>query len=491
MTERNAIAGAISSAITALALFVVYRVAFQYLGGPALGAWALLSGLMTLARVGEAGVGLGLLRLVAIDIRASGRVDISKYMLAGVIIASLPTALTAALGGIVGFLYLRAGHASQVDVRDLWVLSTSAWLFAVFNSVGSVMSGCIDGAGRMFYRITSYTASTIVLAGLVWLLTPRLGVVGFGLANVGFAVLFCLVLFVIGSRLPLPEAHQRPNVVSLMKRAKNVVLGGLAIGACRAAFDPLCKFLVGAFGDLAAVAIFDFANRISLQLRSVFASGVQALSPSVARAEDEHVEASGVAFADWWSLTYLLSGLASLGSIAVAPVISELIFRRIEPTFLTFTAILAFGGWINSAGLVGFYVEMGQGRMNALMLMHIVMVVINVLLGLCLGELLGPEGVAAAWAVALAYGGVFLLYRSSWKLPGVRSRRGVTLTLMIVNWKALGIFSAGCLLAFGSFKLASEGPTTVLAATSAVAIALGAAFVYEAWNGISRLRRSP
>ena len=410
--RRQALLSLSNTATSALALLLVFRLGFQFAGAEAVGLWAFISGLLIFARMTDTGASLAISRQLVID-RAEGRSDAGSHLWAGLTVASLPTAVIALAISCAAFVMMGSGEVGQG--RLLGPALLAGFLYAVGNSISGVFAGCLDGCGLMVTRFGAGIVANLLLIGLALVLVPAEGFDGFLLAHVLYSaaqcLLYALALAVRRVRLGFHGREYR-RVARLCYR---FISQSIVLGAARAGFEPVSKFLIMQAGGLGAVAAFDLANRISAQLRQMVNAPLQPIAVATARttsAMDANMRRS---VERWMFICIGFGFLAAALQILTAPFVEKFIVLHAGRDFVVMSALLATAFFVNFAGTVAYYVIMSSGRISQLVFVHLAMVVLNVVLGFLAGQVWGALGVVAAWSFVLALGGpaVLFLYQAS------------------------------------------------------------------------------
>jgi O-antigen/teichoic acid export membrane protein len=100
-----------------------------------------------------------------------------------------------------------------------------------------------------------------------------------------------------------------------------------------------------------------------------------------------------------------LAGAAAMAGLALgAPVISFIWLGRVQPLFIGYSAMLALGWFCNIASTPGYYLGIASGRLRWNIAGAVTTSTAAAGLGLLLGRLWGPLGIAAGAMTALMAG---------------------------------------------------------------------------------------
>jgi len=165
--------------------------------------------------------------------------------------------------------------------------------------------------------------------------------------------------------------------------------------------DPITKILMAKFGGLTSVAYYEMANRMVTQFRSLLVSANQVMVPHVAELYENSPEKIQKAYLDSYRIVFFLSLPLFAGVAAIAPLASELWIGQFEYSFVIYTVILSSANYLNTLTTPAYFVNLGTGFLRWNTWAHVVMAIMNIILGYMLGVILGGEGVALGYALAL------------------------------------------------------------------------------------------
>src|SRR6185437_10320406 len=108
--------------------FAVFRIGVQYAGREALGCWALIQGVMIIARIADSGMTTNITRLLAI--RGSGKqaVSLRNIFAASVVVGILPVTLTGAILIVPVARYINYRYGQVVSLTDAWNMILASYL---------------------------------------------------------------------------------------------------------------------------------------------------------------------------------------------------------------------------------------------------------------------------------------------------------------------------------------------------------------------------
>lgn len=393
-------------------MLLMYRLLMQSLPIEAIGLWSLVVGSANVARLTELGLGAGALRFIAADMGAE-RPDRAAA------IAGMASLCVAVLVGALAlltrpFLFHYLDQATPAAMHGAVApLLDAALASVVLGSVANVIFSTIDGCQRMDLRAQVQIGGSFVQLGATWLVLPRYGLAGLGLAALAQALFQLVIGAGIANRLL--GAPLRSYLAFDLSRLKALFLygGGLQIsGLAQLLFEPLIKVLLTAFSGLALTGYFDMANRIVVQLRAVIVAAYGALVPHIAartgRGEMAPAEIRAI-YREACDLLLFIA-LPYFAAIAAAlPLALTLWKGRFDPVFLA-VAMVQFGAWLaNVMTTPAYLLFVALGRLRWNIAGHVVIGAITLVLGVILGSVAGGSGVLAAGAAGLIAGSMVVL----------------------------------------------------------------------------------
>lgn len=392
--------------VSAVALFVLYKVLLQSIGVAKVGIWSLLMSMGALAQVAQLGLSGSVVRFVS-KYSARGETETVRQVIRT---AALSTAFLYCVVLAVGYpffrLFLEKALPSESLFIALEILPHAICAFWIVSVAGVYQAG-LEGVQGFLPRNLILAGDSLSYLVLCAVLTPRYGLVGLAWARIVQNVITffaCRValsrkLSGLGSSWPVWE---RSLFVEMVRYAINFqVVSILAM-----LFEPVMKGLLSRFGSLTAVGYFEMASRMTVQVRALIVGAVQVIVPYLSRLQETAPERVVQVYSRACEVVFFLS-VSSFGMlIAALPLIAKVWIGDESGPFVRFAVLLAFGWCLNTICVPAYFAGLGSGRLRWNLLSHLVMVLTNVFLGILLGNLFGGDGVVAAWAISLALGGV-------------------------------------------------------------------------------------
>ena len=390
--------------LTGVFLFGLYAYVRFELGPEVFGVWSVVVGTAVSAQVAGLGLAGSAVKFVAAalarDDRAEGAAVAETTIVAvaglvGVACLGLFPALSALLPVIV-----IEEQLLPIALLLLPYALASLWLSAVSSAVLS----CLDGAARVHWRSALITAGSGSFLMLALVLTPRLGVTGLALAQVGQNLLLVLAAWVALRRvLPLPLAPKKITF-SLLRPMVGYGVSFQAISLLMLLAEPVTKALVMRFGGAVWAGNFEFANRLALQLRSVIVTGHQALVPMLATLSEKAPEHLRRVYSSSLRAVLALVGLTLPVAIVLTPVVSLLWLGSVSGPFVLLLNVMLVAWFVNALSGPAYFHYLGTGHLRWNVGGALTIGVANASGGFALGILFGGLGAALGYAFALIAG---------------------------------------------------------------------------------------
>ena len=369
----------IEVAISSILLFVIYRVVIAKLGLHALGVWALVLSVTSVARVADLGASGGLARYVARagDDAVAASLSLTYIRAAFALNAFLYIALALlSYWPVWWILGIIAPSSSLNDARVLLPYSIVA--FALLN-VSSVASAALTGLGLGAEKSKLMIGTSLVQSGIVYLTAHRAGLAGVAVGQIVQYVLVGAIgwliirnkMFKLGMKsVPrAPFAAQRDVIREIINfGAKLQVLNIVAM-----LFDPLVKGSISAASGMTNLALYELASRTVLQLRQLVISPSQNLVPLYSRSLNfPHPEFSDV-YRRTSSIVWLTAAILAILLLLISPVLSLIWLGHMNNQFLLYSAVLTVCWFVNIAAAPAYMLGIAGGDLKSNILASAVM----------------------------------------------------------------------------------------------------------------------
>lgn len=406
---RNAAWNVVESLATSLVLFVLYKLILASLGLSALGIWSLVLATTSLARIADLGAAGGLGRYIALCATAENS---ERNALRYLETAFLTNALF--YGGLSALVYWPAWYALGFATHGSATQEARALLpyaigsFALMN-VANVATAALIGLHKSYQKSIIAIFTMAIQAIVAALLVGKLGLRAVALGQVAQYSFVALIGWVLAVRhiegewrFHVPHRLDRPALRELVGFGLRLQLLNIAAFP----FEPLTKFVFSSVGGLPALGLYELASRGFLQVRQLVVAPSQNLTPLFAA--QHQMGGSGLEeLYEKATTAMVLAGCLAMGGLAVgAPLISLVWLGRVDPMFVVYSLILACGWFINIASTPGYFLGVGTGKLRWNLLGAAISTLSAGLLGILLGLMIGPAGIAVGAMVGIGAGGI-------------------------------------------------------------------------------------
>jgi len=391
-------------------LFVQYIYLARVLGLEQLGGWALVIAITGTVQIGQIGMSTTPVRYVS-KYRARGEIDRSVLMARTAIlsVAFLMALLLPVSYPLIVLLLEYVVDSAVLD--DLLAITPIVLCGTWFLAVGTTLQSCLDGCQRIDLRAKSVVAGSLVQLISVLILVPLYGLMGVAFAyllstliTVGVALYYC------GGAVGLFSGSVN-GVWSTSSFREMLSYGAQLqlIGITLTLFLPLTKLLISNFGSLAAVGVFELANRVIIQVRQLIVDANRTLVPVFSATAEETAHSVRTLYEESYSLNFALSFPVFAGLAVFSPQISQLFTGEVNSTFVIYSFIICSGCLVNSLSNAAYFANLGLGRPRANVIGHTTIAIVNVVAGIWFGRLLGGIGVVIAYSASLTIGAILVI----------------------------------------------------------------------------------
>jgi O-antigen/teichoic acid export membrane protein len=417
--SRNTLAALGQAVLVSGMMFLVYRVVVQSAGLEELGMWSLIMTGSTVARAGDVSGAGGLGRFIAM-IRSG--TDIGSDIVETthtVLLTSAAINLT--IGIALYFLapfVLRFALTPELLPRAIELLPFVVVIIVLGGLAGAVISG-IDGTQRIDLRAMVAVSSAVVSFLIVLVLVPRIGIVGFGIAQVVSQFFTIIVGWTVLHR-QVPEIGWFPyrwqRTAFRASTGFGLKLNGISL--LTLLFDPLVKFSFGATGGASQVALYELASRAITQIRGFAVAASMALIPVFASMQP-HEQARRIALLEKAVNTSAYAAVAAAAAATVlAPIVSLIVLGKVSAPLLYMSVPLIFAWTMQLPTVPVYLAAQTDGRMRWNALSHALVAV-----AVIAGALLERAGIAGTLLTSIVVG---LLLSSLTVLTGNVPMLGLT-----------------------------------------------------------------
>lgn len=438
----GAVAAAAQVVVNAAVLLLLYRFVKGEVGAERFGVWALVVGTTLSASVAEFGISGAALRFVAHalgegDTARAARITETAVLSAAGIIGAAALVLYLPLTAGLDYLLRAAPDALRAEAHRLL-----PWTLSVVTLTGAAASalGALDGAQRVHLRSLLVVLGSLLLGASAVALVPRYGLLGF----VGAQALQGTFLLASGWALlrgPLEACAWVPRRWSRgeFKRLIGYGMRWQLIITFHVLTDPVAKTIAAHFGGLVFVGHYEFASKVAIQCRNVLAAMQAALLPYLTRLHAEAPGEMGRCYALSVRATAAVVVFAIPAALSLTPLLEQFWGGPVAP--LLWVLLPAWG--VNLLSNSAYFDFAARGTLGPNIVSHVVHALLNGVLGLALGTVLGGFGVTLAFALALVVGSLttVALYHARFSVPlRTLAERYDILALLVGPTSAAGLY---------------------------------------------------
>ncbi|WP_294304065.1 oligosaccharide flippase family protein [uncultured Chryseobacterium sp.] len=403
----NAISAVVQVVFTALLYFFLYKYLIKNIGVEQLGIWSLILSFSSIANLANLGLTSGLVKFVAEYLTAQDKTKLGKLIFTSVLSMTILFIVLSLIILLGAEFFLKFIIDKKFLQTALEILPYSLASLCI-NAVGGVFTSVLEGHQKNYIRNFIYIFSGIVMFGGVVLWTPKLHLEGVALAQLMQSVFILLtaLIFVLRINPDNKIRHWKWSSESF-KELFNYGYKFQVVSISQLLYEPATKLLLSKYGGLVLLGHYEMATKAVNQFRALLTNANQVVVPVVA----EKAKVQGTSFLQNFYIkmnkVLLLFNLPFSTILLVAtPYISLLWIGQLNYDFIFSMFLLIVSNFINIMCGPAYFSSLGEGRLNILVIVHVAMAIINIVLGLLLGVLIGGYGIIAAWAIALAIGSI-------------------------------------------------------------------------------------
>lgn len=415
----NAVSAVIQVVFTALLYFFLYKYLLKTIGVEQLGIWSLILSFSSIANLANLGLTSGLVKFVAEYLLDEDKSKLGKLIFTSVLSMSV-------LFGSISLIILFFAESLLVHVIDenflklaLDILPFSLASLCI-NAIGGVFTSVLEGYQKNYIRNFIYIISGVIMFGGTLVLTPEYHLKGVAISQLLQSVFILLIAFVFTVRInPNNRLKYWKWNSQSFKELFNYGYKFQLVSISQLLYEPATKFLLTKYGGLGFVGHYEMATKAVNQFRALLTNANQVVVPIIAE-KTKSGEASFLqSFYIKMNRVLLLITLPLCTILIVTtPLISLLWIGDFNADFIFAMYVLIVMTVINVMCGPAYFSSLGEGRLNVLVIVHVGMAIINLILGIVLGELMGGYGIILAWGVALSLGSciVIITYNKSLKI---------------------------------------------------------------------------
>lgn len=446
----NAASAAVQVVVVGLMYFFLYKYLIKVLGPSQLGVWSLVISTSSIANFANFGITSGLVKFVA-DFREKANSS-QMHQLIFTAFVSIVAFFAALI--MIGYIFVGFIIHKVIDQQYIGLamqLLPYSLLCLFLNEIGSVYTSILEGFQRNYLRNIIYISTTVIFLIITYWLVPRYGLMGVTYAQVIQSSLIFIIALISGSTLIKGFSPFRWNWNKVI--FKQLISYGSRfqiVSLFQMLYEPATKTLLTRFGGLAAVGYYEMASRLVNQVRALIVNANQVMIPVVAQASHKGMDEIRQLYVRTMSVILLINVPLICGVLCFSGFISLFWIGHVELAFTFPLLVLSIAMFFNIMCGPAYYSSLGQGNLNLLVYIHLMMAILNITLGIGLGYFFKGNGVILSWGITFATGSLLLIifYQRNIiiKFTQIFSRADIGLLLTGV------IFAIGAVAADNFFK---------------------------------------
>lgn len=363
--------------VASISFFIAYKLILHYLTVEGLGLWALAISFPAISVIFASTFGYSASKLI-------GEYDQDKKNIFHLILASLVlVSLTSLI--ILTTIYWFSLNMLNLALTDDEYLLIKPLLFLIFisyffNSVSVEIYFILDGLKKVIVKcLITIICNIFYVVMLFKLLSSNQGFEGIVLAFfifqlTMFTILLCIVLWNLPKDINFKISNFNKTIKESIKYSKNIFLMNLIL----APTEPVIKFFLNSSSSIAVVGIYDFLNKILIQIRSIFIESNKILIPYMSKEYSKSKENS------LYFETYLASFYLALAFfifiVFYHDFLGYLLFSEFNELYNYITLVLTAGYFANIISTPSYFSLLSSGKTIYLIYSHLFQILSLILL---------------------------------------------------------------------------------------------------------------
>jgi O-antigen/teichoic acid export membrane protein len=404
---KNVFSVAGQTVVQTLVLLVLYRYVLATIGVEKLGVWSIVLATASAARICELGLPGSVTKFIAQYRAVDNHLGAAQLLQTATI--TMCCIYAVALAFLYPVLHWALFHVlPEAEVESGREILPYALVSLWLSSVASLFMSALDACLRSDLR-----AGLAILASLLLCVVSLASVAEYGLMGLVFAQLvqaLCLLLSgwiavnVVMPQLPsIPVNWRLSRLRKLLGYGINFQINSVVM----LLFEPVTKILLGRLGELTVAGYFELAQRIVSQIRSLIVASNSVIVPVFAGMKSDGSDRREL-YVRNFQLMFFLATLLYTALISITPLISHIWLSEFNRSFCILAISLSLAWYCNTISAPAYFAYLGQGRLRWITLSHIVMGIVNIILGLLLGYFWGSRGILFAFCFSLLLGSLLI-----------------------------------------------------------------------------------
>lgn len=414
--RKNIFSGSLAAAGSIIISVVAYPVYLYFLGAELYGLWAILSVLIYFASIGNFGIDDALIKYVSEKYQKGAIEDVVRYISTGLNLLIVNGIILCAACSLLGNFFASILNLKGADIIRFHALFHYVVILSIFILVVNYTNAILKGLGRFdqaSYILLVGRFIGLIMAVLFFINGYKIWGIYMGQA-LSFLSVLILSSFFISKRIGLyykPFAHKKEYLVKLLKFGGTMTVSKIL----SILLEPFIKIVIARYIGLAEVTYFEIANKVVMQIRSLFERGISAIMPEVSRLSTTIKDAK-VKISEMMRRVNKLNVLVGSSVFILLLFIGEPLLKLWLSAGYCKVITIAFrviiGGYlINLLSVPSYYYFMGTGQVRFCFLNHLIQTVLNFILVVVLifFDIINFQLLVTVYAVSIAISSIVLM----------------------------------------------------------------------------------
>lgn len=404
----NIVSTVIQVIITGCLYYALYKLILNRLGSNILGVWSIVLATSSIASIGGVGFTASLVKFIAEYI--SLKKEINRLLFTSLICTILFYLFFSLIIYIFGSFILSRVIEHNYLILALRILPFSLVILQT-NAIATVFQSVLEGLQKNYIKnIIIIISNSSFLISSYLLLNKNANIFSIIYAQsvqsiVTFTLAFFLSCKYTGYRYLLKWNWSK----EIFKEIFSYSLKFQIISICQILYDPITKGLLGRFSSLQTVAYYEMANRMIMQIRGVIINANQVIVPLIASVKNTSIDYVILLYKKSLRIITFFSLFATVTIIVFITSISRIWIGTLNKEFIFFSILLSIIYFFNIISGPAYFGNIGEGKLNKLLIQHIFIAIINVGCGFLFSIYGNRYGAVWAWGASVSIGAVYII----------------------------------------------------------------------------------
>ncbi len=291
------------------------------------------------------------------------------------------------------------------------VLLPFAFVSLIANTISAIFLSAIDGLQLILIKNVLLTLFAIVFLTFVFLLVPHFKIVGVAYAQVIQSVGTLLgAILLVTFKVKGFSIFRWKFSKEIFKELFGYGMKVQAMSIAAMLFDPITKYFLTTFGGLGIVGIYEMANKLVIQLRSLIITSSQVMVPAIAGLTEIGAANIKKIYKEMFEVISFSSIILITYILAFSKYISIIWIGKIQQSFVITISLVSVGWLFNLFSGPAFLVNLATGRLKWNLISQFAMGIFNCIFCYLLGTYFGKYYVILGASLSLILSAIVLIY---------------------------------------------------------------------------------